>query len=137
MADSFELNERLQSFSYNYLYRDGNIGNKKIHRWHLADDIQLPSGSFGGFSWKIQDNDADTIVTTEEVGHPNEIYITAAGTVTAIISASGYDEMRGDVVVHGSGHIGLDGMQGGTYWVYNTTSHYLEGWVDGTKRIEL
>ena len=139
MADSFELNERLQSFSYNYLYRDGNIGNKKIHRWHLADDIVFPSGEGGGgFSWKIQDADADTVVTTEYLPDEDKIRISTAGTPRAIIDASGYAELNmGWITVEASGHMGLDGMQGSTYWIYNANSHYLEGWVDGTKRVEL
>jgi len=28
-------------------------------------------------------------------------------------------------------------MGSDTYWVYNPTTSYLEGWVDGSKRIEL
>jgi len=137
MADNSELQNRLTGFSYNYLYRDGNIGNKKIHRWHLADDIQIPSGNFGGFSWKIQDNDGDTVVTTEYFSNDNKVRSWTAGTARSILDASGYDQLTGDITVQSSGHIGLDGMQGGTYWVYNANSHYLEGWVDGTKRVEL
>jgi hypothetical protein len=33
--------------------------------------------------------------------------------------------------------LGLEGNAGDTYWKYNSVSTYLEGWVDGTKRIEL
>lgn len=33
--------------------------------------------------------------------------------------------------------IGLEGTGGNTKWVYNSSSEYLEGWVDGVKRVEL
>lgn len=33
--------------------------------------------------------------------------------------------------------LGLKGYGGTTYWKYNTTTAYLEGWVDGIKRVEL
>ena len=132
-----ELSSRLTGFSYNYLVRDGNIGNKKIHRWHLADDITLPSGNFGGYGWKIQDTDGDTIVTTEYLPDEDKIRIDTAGTQRTIMDASGIAQLHGDITVVASGRFGLDGMQGSTYWIYNANSHYLEGWVDGTKRVEL
>ena len=136
-ANPTEIQNRLSAFSYNYLIRDGNIGNKKIHVWHLADDIQLPSGSFGGYSYKITDRDQDTTVTTEEYAGDNRVRMYTAGTERVILDASGWAQVSGDVSILASGHFRFDGMQSQTYWMYNANSHYLEGWVDGTKRIEL
>jgi hypothetical protein len=49
MADSSDLQNRLTGFSHDYLQRDGNMGLKKIHKWHLADDVPVPSGVSGTY----------------------------------------------------------------------------------------
>ena len=135
MAEDYN---RLFKFSDWFLKSNGDLKGRSIHGWHLAEDIVLPSGAFGGHGWMIIDTDQDTQVTTESYAGDNHIRIKTAGTPRTIVGPSGMEQInQGSVSVMVSGHLALDGMQGETYWMFNASSRYLEGWVDGTKRIEL
>lgn len=65
------------------------------------------------------------------------IFIDENGLRLETASFVGDVEFRGDIAVKADRKILFDGITGDTFWRYNSLTKYLEGWVDGAKRIEL
>ena len=78
----------------------------------------------------IWDTNQDTGIQTEETPDDDIVRIDSAG--TEIVTAD-VDQFA----VNSGIKLGLEGNAGDTYWKYNSTSTYLEGYIDGTLRIEL
>ena len=78
----------------------------------------------------IMDADEDTIVETEHTADEDKIRMGAGGVEVANASTTQFAVTTGV-------KLGLKGWDGNTYWKYNSVTTYLEGWVDGIKRVEL
>lgn len=112
---------------------DAKIGNIRINQNSIQSDNYVANSA--GFI--IQDN-----------GDAQFNNIRLRGTIyTSTISENIYIspgvKFIGDLTFLGSISIDantkffLDGAGGDTYWMYNSVTQYLEGWVDGEKRVEL
>lgn len=78
----------------------------------------------------IWDTDQDTGIQTEESADEDILRFDSAGTEIATADIDQFAVISGI-------KLGLEGCSGDTYWKYNSTTGYLEGWVDAVKRIEL
>ena len=78
----------------------------------------------------IFDNDNDTGITPEATVDEDFIRFYTAGIYNFSMSTDGF-------AIAGGLPIFLNGTDGGTKWVYDTSNQYLTGYVDGIKRIEM
>jgi len=78
----------------------------------------------------IWDANLNTGIQVEESTDENIIRMDASG--TEIVTAD-----NDQFAVNSGIKLGLEGNAGDTYWKYNSVTTYLEGWVEGIKRIEL
>ena len=130
---TFYFNEDGDEFA-RYTKNDARIGNISI----LPNSIQSVNFITNVSGFRIQDNgDAEfndvklrgTLYTSTIA---ENIYIQAGVYFIGDLNFS-----ESNITLDSGYKIIFDGIGGDTYWVYNEITGYLEGWVDGTKRIEL
>ena len=88
------------------------------------------SSSTGSSVSTLMDSDEDTVINVEESADEDIIRFDTGGTERMILDLNGLQLTSGLPLV-------FDGIGGDTKWLYNSTTAYLEGWVEGSKRIEL
>ena len=102
-----------------YYYIDGSW---KFIQWGSGTSLSL-----------ICDSDYDTKVDTEENSDEDIIRFDTHGSERMVMDANGVQVYADYPVVFDSSA----GVVGDSKWVYNTSTAYLEGWIDGSKRVEL
>lgn len=91
-----------------------------------------------GDTEKIRDADKDTIVNTEESTDEDIIRFDTNGTEAFVIDNSQDVEVKaGAFAIPTDEWIYFEGLTGDTKMKYNSTSNYIEVWVDNLKRVEL
>ena len=91
--------------------------------------IQWSSATGSSIS-TLMDSDEDTVINVEESPDEDIIRFDTGGTERMILDLNGLQLTSGLPLV-------FDGIGGNTKWLYNSNTAYLEGWVEGSKRIEL
>jgi hypothetical protein len=99
-----------------YYYIDGSW---KFIQWGSSSSLSL-----------LADSDYDTWIDVEHSSDEDIIRFTSAGTERMVLDVNGLQLASGLPVV-------FDGTLGTTYWRFNHDTMYLEGYVYGSKRIEL
>jgi hypothetical protein len=123
--------DKLENFSIRFLKGSGDIKEKSIQKWHLAEQAR------GSASGALRDLDGDTSIEVEYYLDEDKIRFFTGGMEETIFDWLGLDQKIGDIAIQANQKVNFEGITGGTYWKYNSTTAYLEGWVDGSKRIEL
>lgn len=93
-------------------------------------NITWGNNSSAPFALALVDSDEDTLVEVEKYTDEDKIRFTTTAVLRALIDSEGLAIMEDTKLV-------FDGVGGDTYWKFNSTSAYLEGWINGGKRIEL
>ena len=88
-------------------------------------------------AYRIHDDDSDTYVTTELTPDDDKVRIGTAWVERTVVDSNGLEQKSGDIAVQSDAKVWMDGMDGHTFWKYNSSTGYLEGWVTGSLRIEL
>ena len=78
----------------------------------------------------IADSDYDTYVDVEQLPDEDMIHFSAGGTEMAVADST-------QIALATGVKLSFEGISGDTSWSKNASSGYLEGYVDGVKRIEL
>ena len=89
---------------------------------------KLNFNSLGTFV--IFDADGDTGITPEFTTDEDVLRFYSFGTYVVAMDTYGLQVSAGYKIV-------LDGLAGNTYWTYSSASVYMQGYVDGTLRIEM
>jgi hypothetical protein len=112
------------------LFSDGTTRRLYFYVDGMWVNITWSGGSSSPICLALVDTDEDTLVEVEKYTDEDKVRFTTAGTLRAVIDEDGLAMTSEHKVI-------FDGLLGDTYWKYNSVSAYLEGWVDGSKRIEL
>lgn len=84
----------------------------------------------------LSDTDNDTTIQLEETNDEDIIRFDTGDTQGGSVGERATIDVNGLALTSGL-KVLLDGRTGDTYWKYNSSTGYLEGWVDGSKRVEL
>lgn len=114
------------------LYSDTDTGTRKLYFYVDGQWVAITwsGGSASPIALALVDTDEDTLVEVEKYDDEDKIRFSAGGTEIAAIDSAG-------LALTSEFKLILDGVAGDTYWKYNSTSGYLEGYVDGSKRVEM
>jgi len=84
------------------------------------------------------DADMDTGIWVEKTPDEDYIRMQTYGIEAFVINNAQDAELTaGSFAIPSGEKLIFEGLLGDTYWTYNSATAYLEGWVDGTKRIEM
>jgi hypothetical protein len=110
----------------NGIYVSGSI--RQMY-FHLAG-VWCSLGFSSTGTLQLFDADVDTGITPEATLDEDVIRFYTAGFYNFSMGTNGMSIAAGLPLY-------FDGVGGDSYWVYDTTTNYLTGYVDGIKRIEL
>jgi len=84
------------------------------------------------------DADMDTGIWVEKTPDEDYIRMQTYGTEVFVIDNSQNSEfITGNLAIQSGYEFHFEGLTGDTYWKYNSTTTYMEAWVDGVKRLEM
>ena len=110
----------------NGIYVSGSIRQMYFH----LNGVWCSLGFSSSGSLQLFDSDVNTGITPEFTTNEDVIRFYTAGAYNFSMGTYGMTIASGLPLY-------LDGVGGDTYWVYDTSTSYLTGYSDGTKRIEL
>ena len=112
---------------------DAKIGNIRVNRNSIQSDnyVENVQGFIIQDDGDAQFNNIRLRGTLYTSTISENIYITEG------VRFIGDLTFEGDIAIDADSKLFFEGMDSDTYWMYNSTTHYLEGWVDGEKRVEL
>jgi len=113
---------------------DARVGNIKITQSSMQSDNFVPDL----YGFRIQDDGNAEFNDVKLRGTLYAVTITENITVAEGVTFIGTTIFDGNLSINSGDKMVLDADAGAdTYWKYNSSTGYLEGWVDGIKRIEL
>ncbi len=113
---------------------DARVGNIRI----TSSSIQSNNFATGLFGFRIQDNGNAEFNDVNLRGTLFATTITENITIQPGVTFLGDTIFDGNLALNAGDRLVFDNDLGAdSYWVYNSVTNYLEGWVDGTKRMEL